>query len=113
MGRMGAPQRVKRWFTPACFSVFATSSPPVRSAIEPSAWVPSGPQVGVANDVRFAELGRGARADDLAFLEAIAVVGEGQGLPQFYHVIDNIRLRMNQNWLIAFPGNQQERREAE
>src|SRR3989304_5734421 len=78
---MWPPQRVKMWFPPACFSVFATSSPPVRSAIEPSAWVPSGPQVGVANDVRFAELGRGARADDLAFLEEIAVVGEGQGLP--------------------------------
>src|SRR3972149_4299622 len=74
MGRMWPPQRVKMWFTPACLSVFATSSPPVSSAI-------SGPQVGVAHDVRFAELRRGAGADDLPLLEEVAVVGERQGLP--------------------------------
>src|SRR3989304_2489470 len=28
MGRMWPPQRGKIWFTPACFSVFAASSPP-------------------------------------------------------------------------------------
>src|SRR3990172_8427858 len=74
MARMWPPQRVKMWFTPACFSVFATSSPAGSSAI-------SGPQVGVAHDVRFAELRRGAGADDLPLLEEVAVVGERQGLP--------------------------------
>src|SRR6266850_4651952 len=37
MGRMWPPHSVKTWPTPACFRVRATSCPPVRSAMAPSA----------------------------------------------------------------------------